>query len=92
MPLLQIDYSHGKPTIEPKKRGQEVDLQQRIHAFDPSNASMPEYSLKYKNEPNVGTVRHLLGGTGCINQQDIRSSTVHWQLGLRAYEKLKQPE
>ena len=33
-----------------------------IHAFDPTNISMPKYSSNYKNEKNASAIRHLLGG------------------------------
>ena len=45
--------------------------------------------MKYKNEKNAGAIRHLLGGRGQINNNDIRSSNVHWQLGLRNYKFIK---
>ena len=87
-----MDDGSSKQVVEPKKRGEDMDRSMRIHAFDPNNVSMPDYSSKYKNEQNAGVVRHLLGGTGCLNQSDIRSSTVHWQLGLRAYKKIENKE
>ena len=50
---------------------------------------MPNYSLKYKNEPNAAAIRHLLGGKVVngegINQSDLRSSNLHWAMGLRYY-------
>jgi len=48
--------------------------------------------MKYKNESNMGAVRHLLGGVGCQNKKDLRSSNVHWQLGLRTYKIKPKPK
>ena len=60
----------------------------RIHAIDPRNFSMPKYSMKYKNEANMGAVRHLMGGVGEVSNKDLSSSVVHWQLGLRNYQRI----
>ena len=65
-----------------------------IHAaFDPQNMAMPQYSSKYANESNVGAFRHLAGGrqesgyTG--NSADLKSSNLHWMMGLRSYNPKK---
>ena len=51
---------------------------------------MPKYSLKHKNDSNAAAYRHMLGGrmdptAGPSNQKDLRSSDLHWALGLRYY-------
>ena len=93
MPLLKVDYS-GKhlrakyESVETKKQPAGTQKED-IHAFDGNHLSMPSYSLKYKNEANAGAMRHLLGGKVIngegINQSDIRSSNLHWAMGLRYY-------
>lgn len=64
-------------------------IKEEIHAFDGNHLSMPQYSLKYKNEPNAAAMRHLLGGKVVngegVNQNDLRSSNLHWAMGLRYY-------
>jgi hypothetical protein len=87
--LMKIQYLN----IDDHKRVVEGGrLNGKIHAFDPTNLSMPKYSAKYA-ESNAAAVRHLLGGRrldgGSINQNDIRNSNVHWMLGLRNYETSK---
>ena len=91
MPLLKVDHS-GKhlrakyDSIEAKK----PISKEEIHAFDGNHMSMPKYSSKYKNEPNAAAMRHLLGGKVVngegINQSDLRSSNLHWAMGLRYYD------
>lgn len=65
VPLLKVDQSgkHLKAkyeSIEMKKPT--PGIKEEIHAFDGNHLSMPQYSLKYKNEPNAAAMRHLLGG------------------------------
>ena len=65
-----------------------------IHAFDPTNISMPKYSSNYKNEKNASAIRHLLGGrqdpgAARVNSVDLKSSNLHWMLGLRDYNPRK---
>jgi len=55
---------------------------QMIHSFDPTNLSLPNYSLNYKNEKNAAAFRHLLGGrrdpNSVIINKDLSNSNVQW--------------
>ena len=76
MPFLKVTKSEiNKQRIIQKNDNADTF---QIHSFDPQNFSMPKYSTKYLNGSNAGAVRHLLGGVGCPDGRDIRSSNIHW--------------
>ena len=59
-----------------------------IHSFDPENLSLPKYSSNYK-EKNAGAYSHLAGGMKddiTNSSTDVKSSNLHWMLGLRHYK------
>jgi len=47
--VLKLDQNSGKKHIERKEKGDKMEGNFRIHAFDPQNISMPEYSSSYLN-------------------------------------------
>ena len=47
MVVLKVDQNSGKKHIDRKEKGVKMDPNYRIHAFDPHNISMPEYSSTY---------------------------------------------
>ena len=103
MPVLRLNHKskalHSvseikKPAPGAAAEGTATTTDDLIHAFDPSNLSMPKYSSNYKNEKNASAIRHLLGGRqdpGVIrvNSVDLKSSNLHWMLGLRDYNPKK---
>jgi hypothetical protein len=90
MPLLKVDQSgkHLRAKYDSLEAKQPISNEE-THAFDGNHISMPKYSMKYKNESNAGAMRHLLGGKIIngegVNQSDLRSSNLHWAMGLRYY-------
>mgnify|MGYP006103511489 CR=1 FL=1 len=103
MPVLRLNQKskalHSAAAIKkPTPGGANEDLtattSDLIHAFDPTNLSMPKYSSNYKNEKNASAIRHLLGGRQDpgvvrVNSVDLKSSNLHWMLGLRDYNPRK---
>ena len=99
MPVLRLNHKskalHSVSEIKKPAPGAALDgtATDLIHAFDPSNLSMPKYSSNY-NEKNASAIRHLLGGRqdpGVIrvNSVDLKNSNLHWMLGLRDYNPKK---
>ena len=76
IPLLKLDQGSSKQNIERMEQNNGLVKGEKIHAFDPKNLSLPEYSSKYQNESNHAAVSHLLGGRGCANASDLRASNV----------------
>jgi hypothetical protein len=94
MPVLRLDNnSKALSSMCEIKKPPIGENNELTHSFDPLNVALPKYSSKYKNGNNAGAIRHLLGGRqdpgARVNSIDLKSSNLHWILGLRYYNPKK---